>query len=341
MSFDPESGATPALEAINMDASVLMKRGIALMDEGRPAALPEILDCFDRAIALRQTLPRDVVPRYGYALAAGWLNRGDALTRLGGGTRLPEAVRCYDEAIGVLRPLPMGHDPRYPRRLAMAYHNRGLAIDAGSATASGAAARLTAVADFTRALDVLQREEAAAIPDRQYLQSVIWLNLARVRCADPATPALAEEAARRAIGLCQGLDQHDAEAAEVSIKARHLLCRALVARLTPAAHGAAIDVDAVHAATDAVDEGLELARRWERAGEARFRACACDLFRFGTRVYAAFQPQFLNEFIQDNLDPGQSSAGYVASVEIRAAVAEAIALARRQAPPAAPTEAGG
>ena len=29
-----------------------------------------------------------------------------------------------------------------------------------------------------------------------------------------------------------------------------------------------------------------------------------DLFRFGARVYARYQPQFLNEFVLDNLDPG-------------------------------------
>ena len=65
--------------------------------------------------------------------------------------------------------------------------------------------------------------------------------------------------------------------------------------------------------TDAVDDGLTLARRWEQAGVARFRDIAYDLFRFGARVYAVYQPQFLNEFVLDNLEPTRPSADYVGS----------------------------
>jgi hypothetical protein len=50
------------------------------------------------------------------------------------------------------------------------------------------------------------------------------------------------------------------------------------------------------------------------------------MFRFGARVYAAFQPHFVAEFVLDNTDPGQSSPGYADSAEMRAAAAEALAL---------------
>ena len=59
----------------------------------------------------------------------------------------------------------------------------------------------------------------------------------------------------------------------------------------------------IEEATDAVDEGLALARHWEQRGESGFRALAEDLFRFGCRVYQAGQPQFLAEFILESLDP--------------------------------------
>jgi hypothetical protein len=50
--------------------------------------------------------------------------------------------------------------------------------------------------------------------------------------------------------------------------------------------------------------------------------------RFGARVYAIHQPQHLEEFISENVDPSQSSYDYVSSEEIRSAVEEARGLQR-------------
>ena len=81
--------------------------------------------------------------------------------------------------------------------------------------------------------------------------------------------------------------------------------------------------DDVHEATDAVDDGLALVRRWEQRGVESFRAVAFELFRFGARVYARYQPQFLDEFIADNMDPALSSPGYVNDPDMRLAAHEA------------------
>ena len=56
----------------------------------------------------------------------------------------------------------------------------------------------------------------------------------------------------------------------------------------------------VHDATDLADEGLALVREWERRGVGRFRKLASDLFRFGARVYAHYQPHFLEEFLREH-----------------------------------------
>jgi hypothetical protein len=87
--------------------------------------------------------------------------------------------------------------------------------------------------------------------------------------------------------------------------------------------------DDVHEATDAVDDGLALIRRWEQKGVAGFRMLAADLFRFGSRVYLIYQPQFLQEFLDENLDPAASSAGYVEDKDIRAAAQEIVELHNR------------
>ena len=47
------------------------------------------------------------------------------------------------------------------------------------------------------------------------------------------------------------------------------------------------------------------------------------MFRFGARVYARYQPQFLDEFIEENMNPATSSADYVTSQEMVMAAHEA------------------
>src|SRR4029450_5789439 len=185
-----------------------------------------------------------------------------------------------DEGIAVVRDLPMSDDPRFPRRLAMAHQNRGLALHAqGEST--------DAVTAFGEAVGVLERDGAARIPDRQYLLAAIWLNIANVQASLETSQSSAEArvAALRALALVAELETHDADAAEAGLKARHVLCRTVADHLAQSDGTHEAMPDAVHEATDAVDEGLGLVRRWEQKGVARFRALAYDLFRFGARVY--------------------------------------------------------
>ena len=108
MSFDPQAPNASAIQAINAQASVLMKRGIALINQAELTAVEEALSCFDRALALRRQLPIDTDPALRYDLAACWLNRADALIRLGSAEQVSLAVQSYDEGIVLLQGLPLG-----------------------------------------------------------------------------------------------------------------------------------------------------------------------------------------------------------------------------------------
>jgi hypothetical protein len=121
------------------------------------------------------------------------------------------------------------------------------------------------------------------------------------------------------------MEAADVLAAMAGLRARHILCRLCANRLSQAGGAAEMPED-VHEATDAVDEGLALVRSWEQRGVDAFRPIAFDLFRFGARVYARYQPQFLDEFIAENMDPALSSAGYVESPEMQLAAHEALRL---------------
>ncbi len=302
----------------NNQASALMKQGIALLEQPGTEAAAGALDFFNQALSIRRALPYSDIPQLAFDLAACLVNKADALARLG-----PEqhdaSLRAYDEAIAVLRRLPLQDDPRFPRRLAIACQNRGLALlSPGHADADRAAE------SFTEAVSVLDADYSRAIPDRPYLQAVVWLNLAGVRLADTADESRqgARDAALEAIALVAEAEAVDPAHAQVGLTARHVLCRTFVHRLSQ--HGdSEIFPDDVHAATDAADDGLALIRLWEQRGVGLFRNVALDLFRFGARVYAIYQPQFLAEFVEDNLDPAQSTDAYINSVEMQAAAEDA------------------
>ena len=302
-----------------------MNRGIALMAEERAGAASEALACFDEALGLRTSLPLDQSPVLRYGRAVCWLNRADALMRLGGGPQVVEALRSCGEAIAELRHLPLEDDPRFPRRLAMAHHNRGLFLLVHGAGPTDV------VAAFRESIALLEHPHAERIVDRQQLLAVAWMNLAHVQAAagtDESEPQ-ARSSAMRAIELVGASEADDVTAAEVGLNARHVLCQTYAGRLGSMVGTVDAMPDDVHEATDAVDDGLALVRRWEQKGVARFRRVAADLFRFGARVYLLYQPQFLEEFMNENLDPAASSTGFVEDSALQAAVQDVIDLHAR------------
>jgi hypothetical protein len=325
MEFNRKILSAGDVEEINMQASIFMHEGIRLMADARSEAIASALEYFDRALQLRRSLPIESSPALRYDLAACWLNRADALMRLGNSEQLQLALSAYDEAILLLRDLPTAEDPRFRRRLAIAYQNRGLALQAERPSDISAIS-----AAFLEAIDALEGDESALILDRSYLLATVYANLANA-CAsatDAESVASARDAAQRAISLVSDLERSDADAAEVGLKARHTLCQTIAPMLSAAVakHGA--QLDNIHEATDAADDGLDLARQWEKKGVVRFRAIAHDLFRFGAHVYATFQPQFLIEFAHDNFDPDRSSPEYVGSVEMQNAADEVLRFAQ-------------
>ena len=142
----------------------------------------------------------------------------------------------------------------------------------------------------------------------------------------PPEPVRARESAEQALALVADAEDQELLAAETGLKARHILCRAIASQLADGAGPIAPD-DLVAAATDAVDDGMKLARHWEARGERRFRDLAVELFRFGARAYQMHQSHFLTEFLLENLDPCQSRDAFPVDPKMHAAAGEAIARA--------------
>ena len=146
------------VEAINADASVLMKRGIAFWTN-RGARRPSTRCTASTKRWSSGAGCRRITRRFRcYLLAACLLNRADALAAHERRGPAGSGTRSYDEGIAVLQRIPLAEDPRYPRRLAMAFQNRGLALQARGREGDGACA----AASFADALDVLDHEYSRA-----------------------------------------------------------------------------------------------------------------------------------------------------------------------------------
>ncbi len=302
-----------------------MEEGIRLMQSGNDTdATDAALLCFDLALELRRRLPTDV-PVHSWGLAACWLNRAEALTRLGPAYHTL-TLHAYDEALTLLRPLPLGDDPRFSKRLAIAHQNRALVL-----AAQNPPAMADAIAALVDAIAVLDHAETMDEPEREYLLAAVWMNLANIQASEAAivSDLAAQEAARRALALVKAQEHENAAAAEVGLKARHVLCHIVARRLSvqtkKETERDTVPED-VHNATDLADEGLSLVREWEQRSVDRFRNLASDLFRFGARVYACYQPHFLHEFLSEQLDPRQSEHSYVQSREMQDAAREIVLL---------------
>jgi tetratricopeptide (TPR) repeat protein len=287
----PMPAPTPAEEARHAEANQWTLRGIALLSCREPAALPEALACFEQAISLRRDLPLELQPWFRWGLTAGWMNRAEALHRLG---RNDEALQSYDEAVRHLALVPPDLDEAVRWRAALAHMNRALVLrDLG-------AERLPeALATVHNAIEHLSRPPPANARERGTL-GVAFVNQARMLLdLSPAPLREAQAAALRGVELLRELESSDATAAEAALHARHAFCLA-TAILLESPPVAVPEADAwIITATDAVEEGLALYQKWQAELDEVLRPVAVELFRFGGRIYLAYQPQFLAEYLED------------------------------------------
>lgn len=289
--------------AAHAEANRQTLAGINLLAAGAPAAA---LACFETAIALRSPLPLAGQPEYRWGLTAGWLNRAEALTRLGGEDRLREAVRSCDLAIAHLHRLPLEAEPRYRWRLALAWVHRGLAWQ----QLGGGVNLDQACSSFTTALQTLAAGGEPAPPAWQQVRGAAWMNRANARLGH-VPPRLhdALDDARAAVRQARALAADLHGRGEIVLKALHVLGRCLAGLLeTPPVDPALAD-DWILEAGDAAEAALA-----EAGARPEHRELADELFHFGCRIYRAFQPHFLADYLGDALAAGDASPARQAAV---------------------------
>ena len=300
--------------------NVWTNRAITLITAGAPEQLADAVKNLDEAIALRRELPAGPGQEFHAGLVASWMSRADALTRLNGAENLQEAVRSYDEAIAVMRTLPVQENDWFRHRLAVAWMNRGITVGALGSPESG----VEVLKSFDECIALLRDHRLLERPEGKHLLACAWLNrTGALLVHSPDAPGEARAGAREVLRLLAGMEEQQPGFADVGLKARHALCRAASVKLAQDKGGEETK-EAVGEATDAVDDGMALARLWEERGVPAFKPIEAELFRFGAALYQQHQPQFLAEFVLENLDPERSPAAVKASPQMVQVGADAL-----------------
>ncbi|MEO7415020.1 MAG: hypothetical protein ABIZ81_16895 [Opitutaceae bacterium] len=286
---------------------------------------PSALASYDEALTASRDLP-SADPRTRHLRGVIAMNRGNALQKLALPASFAEAVRAYTDAIAQFETLPHHTNAELRNQLGAAQLNRGHAF-----LASGDAAN--AITSFEQAVASL--EVLPLADDLSYRLNLAGArtNLAHVLL--PTDPARARLLTRETLELLTAHEREHPALSEMSLRTRRTLVMANgellrsgtgVLPVFPKGHGEdahVIAIDLVAEATDAIDDGLALARDLELSGNAHLRPLALRLFRLGAQLYRLHQPHFLAEFLLENL----SNPAFAADRDFRAATSEALHLA--------------
>jgi len=288
----------------------LMREGQALESKSTPESLAGALRLYEQAIALLRTLPMaqaDV--RHQLALAA--MNRGNALQRQNTPETLDRAIQAYDEAIAFFRTLPLNELPDARNSLGAAWMNRGHAFQ----LKNDPSALVEAVRSQQEAISLLRTLPLDGHLSFRVNLAAAWMNQANALLGIDEDDRAAD-AAREALSIATPLEQQQPAFADIGLKARRARCEA-IGRLLYRSSRRGESTDALaDEASDLVDDGLALARRWEAAGLPHFRATATRLYAFGAQLYRLHLPDFLAEFLLEHLDPDQSPGAMSGSPDL-------------------------
>lgn len=252
-------------------------RGLAFEFSGQPRGLAWAQRRYTRAAAfLQQLLPNQRAARVPLARAA--MN----LANLADQTEA--AVRGYDRAIALLAEEP-GEANANMR--GAAWLNRGTRLLRAQPPQFAEARRC-----FEQAIAVLEPLSLESPYVRRNLAAA-WMNRAATRALDGAADTIASDATS-SLNLIAPIETEDPASAEIGLKSRLLW-------LAQPAPAAGQRTPWIAAASDWIDQGLALGRRWLRRGQGSLHPLVQALFRVGACFYLQHLPQFLAEYLREHL----------------------------------------
>ena len=260
-------------------------------------------------------------------LGVAWMNRGHELMIQDHRVSLEASLAAYNEAITVLRQLPTTENAGWANSLGAALMNRGQLLHrlhgieqatVALAAFDEAAALLQPLVSTSASPSALQSFSLSSSPwPRRNLTGTL-LNRASL-LLDLAQFSTAASTAREALALATPHERLDLIEADLALKLRRCLCDA-IGRLI--VEPGADQNTLATAASDLVDESLALIRHWASRHPNAFASLALRFFRYGTQLYRLHQPQFLAEFIQENLSADNPELRAIALAAIDDALAD-------------------
>jgi hypothetical protein len=285
---------SPALLA----ADERLRQGQTCEAQGGPADLAHALACYHEALALLTAEGPGAAGEARRLRGIIWMNIGNAHRKQATPDSPAEAVADYDRAIAMLDTGAAGGDAAWRNSLGAAWLNRGLVRHEQGTPVTLA----DAIHSFEMALCTLETLPLDESRWPRLNRAAAWMNLGNAHLGSDAADRLpaARVAATQALALTVPRERQDPVAAELSLKARRVWCDA-AGQLLPLAATEDETETLAREAADVVDAGLALWRHWEQGGPTSLRPAAERLFRFGARLCRQHQPQFLAEFLRENI----------------------------------------
>ncbi|MDP0491270.1 MAG: hypothetical protein Q7Q71_09505 [Verrucomicrobiota bacterium JB023] len=271
-----QSSPSPEEAPAQLEANRLTLEGIELLARGSAS---KALENFNRAIALRESLPLDENPLYRWGLAAGYIQRGNALAKLSGNPH--ETITSFRQGIDQLDRL--SPSPAVLNRIAIAWNNQGLFLE--ELSEQGKAAEC-----YRRASDTLFSAEH---PECHLTRATTLLHLSRL-----TKGAEAMELCTEALNLTGHQTKSSILAARINLHASHTLAKARCLELE-ASLPHSQERDWVQTTVDGITSALRLANYWHQEDPEAFCEVTLDLFRLGLRIHRICRPHGLAAFIQD------------------------------------------
>lgn len=226
--------------------------------------------------------------------AVAAMNRGHESTQRNDRESLIEACSEYESAIDDLRDLPLSENPGWANSLGAALMNRAALLHRIHGTARAG----ETLGVFSEAIAVLSPIPVESQPWAHRNLAGTLVNRANLLLDLQQTDkALKDvESALKLVKPGAATIRIDAE---IAIKAQRALCDALGQLIV----GPDVCQDTIaDRASTAVDDALALVRQWRIPGERSLDEIGIRFFRFGVELYRRHQPQFLSEFVLENVD---------------------------------------
>jgi tetratricopeptide (TPR) repeat protein len=293
----PTLARKTVLRAVCDAAETLVGLGQAVEQVGR---FRDAIAAYDKAIRSLGPLA-STDPNASFDLAVAWMNRGNALQKCADPASLAHAVSAYETTICLLADTPTSDKIRRTTLGAAWLNCAGVLLTLGRFQDAARA--------YEQSVAILVGLQASDAAHGAHLLGAAWMMRAVVALETKTDNGAADAViyARQALAILRSLEASASAVADVTLKAYRILCEALGRRLMLVGADAALYETLLSEATDAAEAALQRVLGWSMGKVRDLELFGVWFFRFGSSLYAEYQPQFLAEFVMEYLPNGGTS----------------------------------